>query len=211
MSRLIVIGGGIGGLAVALSAAASGNEVAVLERARDFAEIGAGIQLAPNGLHALKLLGVGDRIAGIGVQVDSLRLFDATVDRLINTMSLGVDYRHRFSSPYLVVHRAELHRILVDACAADERIELRSRSEVIGYQQDAVGVRAQLADGSSLEGDGLVGADGINSTIRRTLLADGQPQYPGSRCTAPRCPSNRSMRACDPTRLPGGPDRDVTW
>ncbi|MBE5463007.1 FAD-dependent monooxygenase [Mycobacteroides abscessus] len=179
MSRLIVIGGGIGGLAVALSAAASGNEVAVLERARDFAEIGAGIQLAPNGLHALKLLGVGDRIAGIGVQVDSLRLFDATVDRLINTMSLGVDYRHRFSSPYLVVHRAELHRILVDACAADERIELRSRSEVIGYQQDAVGVRAQLADGSSLEGDGLVGADGINSTIRRTLLADGQPRVSG--------------------------------
>lgn len=179
MSRLIVIGGGIGGLAVALSAAASGNEVAVLERAREFAEIGAGIQLAPNGLHALKLLGVGDRIAGIGVQVDSLRLFDATVDRLINTMSLGVDYRHRFSSPYLVVHRAELHRILVDACAADERIELRSRSEVIGYQQDAVGVRAQLADGSSLEGDGLVGADGINSTIRRTLLADGQPRVSG--------------------------------
>lgn len=89
MSRLIVIGGGIGGLAVALSAAASGNEVVVLERAREFAEIGAGIQLAPNGLHALKLLGVGDRVAGIGVQVDSLRLFDATVDRLINTMSLG--------------------------------------------------------------------------------------------------------------------------
>ncbi len=69
MSRLIVIGGGIGGLAVALSAAASGNEVVVLERAREFAEIGAGIQLAPNGLHALKLLGVGDRVAGIGVQV----------------------------------------------------------------------------------------------------------------------------------------------
>ncbi|CPZ18325.1 Putative monooxygenase (salicylate/ hydroxybenzoate hydroxylase [Mycobacteroides abscessus] len=179
MSRLIVIGGGIGGLAVALSAAASGNEVVVLERAREFAEIGAGIQLAPNGLHALKLLGVGDRVAGIGVQVDSLRLFDATVDRLINTMSLGVDYQHRFNSPYLVVHRAELHRILVDACAADERIELRSRSEVIGYQQDALGARAQLADGSSLEGDGLVGADGINSTIRRTLLADGQPRVSG--------------------------------
>ncbi len=113
------------------------------------------------------------------MQVDSLRLFDATVDRLINTMSLGVDYQHRFNSPYLVVHRAELHRILVDACAADERIELRSRSEVIGYQQDALGARAQLADGSSLEGDGLVGADGINSTIRRTLLADGQPRVSG--------------------------------
>lgn len=179
MSRLIVIGGGIGGLAVALSVAASGNEVVVLERAREFAEIGAGIQLAPNGLHALKLLGVGDRVAGIGVQVDSLRLFDATVDRLINTMSLGVDYQHRFNSPYLVVHRAELHRILVDACAADERIELRSRSEVIGYQQDALGACAQLADGSSLGGDGLVGADGINSTIRRTLLADGQPRVSG--------------------------------
>lgn len=211
MSRLIVIGGGIGGLAVALSAAASGNEVVVLERAREFAEIGAGIQLAPNGLHALKLLGVGDRVAGIGVQVDSLRLFDATVDRLINTMSLGVDYQHRFNSPYLVVHRAELHRILVDACAADERIELRSRSEVIGYQQDALGARAQLADGSSL---GVTGSSAPTASIPPSgarCLPTANREYPGSRCIAPRCPSNRSMRACDPTRLPGGPDRDVTW
>ncbi|WJR34174.1 FAD-dependent monooxygenase [Mycobacteroides immunogenum] len=179
MSRLIVIGGGIGGLAVALTAAASGNEVVVLERAREFAEIGAGIQLAPNGLHALELLGLGGKIADIGVRVDSLRLFDATVDRLINTMSLGADYQHRFNSPYLVVHRAELHRILVSACEADSRIELRSRSEVFGYQQDAAGARTLLADGSSVEGDGLVGADGINSTIRRALLADGEPRVAG--------------------------------
>lgn len=179
MSRLIVVGGGIGGLAAALSAASSGNEVIVLERAREFGEIGAGIQLAPNGLHALDLLGVGDKIARIGVQVDSLRLFDATVDRLINTMSLGADYQHRFDSPYLVVHRAELHRILVDKCAADSRIELRSRSEVFGYQQDAAGVRALLADGTSVEGDGLIGADGINSAIRRTLLDDGEPRVAG--------------------------------
>ena len=81
MSRLIVVGGGIGGLAVALSAASSGNEVVVLERAREFAEIGAGIQLAPNGLHALSLLGVGDKVESIGVQVDSLRLFDAKIGR----------------------------------------------------------------------------------------------------------------------------------
>lgn len=179
MSRLIVVGGGIGGLAAALSAASSGNEVIVLERAREFGEIGAGIQLAPNGLHALDLLGVGDKIARIGVQVDSLRLFDATVDRLINTMSLGADYQHRFDSPYLVVHRAELHRILVDKCAADSRIELRSRSEVFGYQQDAAGVHALLADGTSVEGDGLIGADGINSAIRRTLLDDGEPRVAG--------------------------------
>ncbi|MEU9806857.1 FAD-dependent monooxygenase [Mycobacterium sp. NPDC050853] len=179
MSRLIVVGGGIGGLAIALSAASSGNDVVVLERAREFAEIGAGIQLAPNGLHALNLLGVGDKIDAIGVQVDSLRLFDATADRLINTMSLGVDYQQRFDSPYLVVHRAELHRILVEACASDDRIELRSRSEVFGYQQDPSGVRAVLADGASVEADGLVGADGINSIIRRTLLADGEPRVAG--------------------------------
>ncbi|AYM40442.1 FAD-dependent monooxygenase [Mycobacteroides chelonae] len=179
MARLIVVGGGIGGLAIALSAAASGNDVVVLERAREFAEIGAGIQLAPNGLHALGLLGVGEKIERIGVQVDSLRLFDATVDRLINAMSLGADYQHRFDSPYLVVHRAELHRILVDACASDPRIELRSRSEVFGYQQDAGGVRALLADGSSVDGDGLIGADGINSSIRRALLDDGEPRVAG--------------------------------
>ncbi|MGH3724348.1 MAG: FAD-dependent monooxygenase [Mycobacterium sp.] len=179
MSRLIVVGGGIGGLAVALSAASSGNEVVVLERAREFAEIGAGIQLAPNGLHALDLLGVGSKVGRIGVQVDSLRLFDATADSLINTMSLGPDYQRRFDRPYLVVHRAELHRILVDACASDPRIELISRSEVFGYRQDAKGVQALLADGTSVEGDGLIGADGINSAIRRTLLDDGDPRVAG--------------------------------
>ncbi|MUM19372.1 FAD-binding protein [Mycobacterium sp. CBMA271] len=179
MSRLIVVGGGIGGLAVALSAASAGNEVIVLERAREFAEIGAGIQLAPNGLRALDVLGVGDKVSSVGVQVDSLRLFDATVDRLVNTMSLGADYQQRFDSPYLVVHRAELHRILVEACASDTRIELHSSSEVFGYRQEATGVRALLADGTSVEGDGLIGADGINSSIRRALLDDGDPRVAG--------------------------------
>ncbi|WP_344022102.1 3-hydroxybenzoate 6-monooxygenase [Streptomyces luteireticuli] len=178
MMDILVAGGGIGGLAAALAAARAGHRVTVLERRDVFAELGAGIQLAPNAFHALDLLGVGDTVRARAVGVDELRLMDGVAERQLVWMPLTGRYRARFGNPYAVVHRSDLHRPLIDACR-DAGVELRPDSRLVGYEQDAEAVRAVLSTGERLPGHALVGADGIRSTVRGQLLADGEPQVSG--------------------------------
>ncbi|MET9885299.1 FAD-dependent oxidoreductase [Streptomyces sp. NPDC006430] len=179
MSKLIIIGGGIGGLATALATARRGHHVLVLERAPEFAEIGAGIQLAPNGLHALDRLGLGDAVRATAVQMDELRFMDGVTGEHVVSMDLTERYRERFGNPYAVVHRAELHSKLLEACQAVDTIELRSAVTAVGYEQDASGASVLLADGGRITGDALIGADGIHSAIRAQLVGDGAPRNSG--------------------------------
>ncbi|GAA1551262.1 MULTISPECIES: FAD-dependent oxidoreductase [Streptomyces] len=179
MAKLIIIGGGIGGLAAALAVARQGHEVLVLERAPQFAEIGAGIQLAPNGLHALDRLGLGDAVRSTAVQMDELRFMDGVTGEHVASLDLTEAYRERFGNPYAVVHRAELHTKLLEACQATEGIELRSAATATGYEQDAAGATVVLEDGERLTADALIGADGIHSAIRGRLVGDGAPRNSG--------------------------------
>ncbi|MEV0410418.1 FAD-dependent oxidoreductase [Streptomyces sp. NPDC050448] len=179
MSKLIIVGGGIGGLATALATARRGHRVLVLERAPEFAEIGAGIQLAPNGLHALDRLGLGDAVRATAVQMDELRFMDGVTGRHVVSMDLTERYRERFGNPYAVVHRAELHTKLLEACQASDSIELRSAATAVGYEQDATGASVLLEDGKRITGDALIGADGIHSAIRAQLVGDGAPRNSG--------------------------------
>ncbi|PZT74847.1 MULTISPECIES: FAD-dependent monooxygenase [unclassified Streptomyces] len=179
MSRIIVVGGGIGGLATALAAAAQGHRVIVLERAAQFAEIGAGIQLAPNGLHALDRLGLGATVRATAVRMEELRFMDGVTGEHVVSMPLTEEYRERFGNPYVVVHRAELHTALLEACRAREAIELRGGCSTVGYEQDGTGVSVLLSDGEHVTADAMVGADGIHSAVRRQLVGDGDPRISG--------------------------------
>ncbi|MCX3061821.1 FAD-dependent monooxygenase [Streptomyces beihaiensis] len=182
MARIIIVGGGIGGLATALAVARRGHRAVVLERADRFAEIGAGIQLAPNGLHALDLLGLGDTVRGTAVRMAELRFMDGVSGAHVTSLPLTERYRERFGNPYVVVHRAELHTALLDACRAPElsgRVELRSGCAAQGYEQDAAGAHVVLAGGERVTGDAVIGADGIHSAIRRRLVGDGAPRISG--------------------------------
>lgn len=178
MTRAIVVGGGIGGLAAAISLSAKGYRVVVIERG-EFAELGAGIQLAPNGMHALDRLGIGEEVRKLAVHIDALHFKDGLTGTHVATMALGSTYRERFGHPYVVVHRGELHRLLLDACRSSERIQLISNSMVVGYEQDHETGSALLDTGERVAGEVIVGADGINSTIRRQLLGDGDPRIAG--------------------------------
>ncbi len=178
MARIVIVGGGIGGLAAALAAAAGGHQVVVLERAKEFGEVGAGIQIAPNGLHALARLGLGEVVHTIAVQMNELRMMNGVSGRCIARVPLTAGYQRRFGAPYLVVHRAELHRLLLDACAASPAVELRGGAGVVGYQQGD-GVVARLATGGSVRGDALIGADGVRSAVRAQLVGDGEPRMAG--------------------------------
>lgn len=179
MSEIIIVGGGIGGLATALSVTAHGHRATVLERAPEFAEIGAGIQLAPNGIHALDVLGVGEQARATAVQMDELRFMDGVTGDHVTSLELTADYQHRFGNPYVVVHRAELHQTLLRACQARESVRLSSSAEMTAYEQDGSSVTVLLADGSRVTGDALIGADGIRSTVRRQLLDDGELRVSG--------------------------------
>ena len=177
--QALVAGGGIGGLAAALALARAGWGVTVLEKARELGEIGAGIQLGPNAFHALDALGVGTAARAMAVQVDALRLMDAVTARDIATIELGEEFRTRFGAPYAVVHRGELHGVLLRACQEHPAITLRTSAGVAGYAQEGARVQAILADGERVSGALLIGADGLHSRVRAQLLGDGAPRVSG--------------------------------
>ncbi|MBB1256465.1 3-hydroxybenzoate 6-monooxygenase [Streptomyces alkaliterrae] len=179
MVHALVAGGGIGGLATALSLARHGHRVTVLERAEAFAEIGAGIQLGPNAFHALDVLGVGRQVREQAVFVDELRLMDGTSGGRLVAVPLTERYRRRFGNPYAVVHRTDLHQPLLTACREAKGVELLAGTAVRRYEQNASGVTAETLDGRRHHGELLVGADGLRSTVRARLVGDGPPRVSG--------------------------------
>lgn len=179
MAKIIVAGGGIGGLAAALSVARQGHHVVVLERRRAFEELGAGIQLGPNAFRALDCLGIGTAVRDSAVFIDELRFMDGTSGECVARMPLTDTYRARFRNPYAVVHRGDLYEPLLRACRAEPRIELVAGTSVTGYAQDAAGVTVTAPDGARFAGDALIGADGIRSVVREQLVRDGEPRVSG--------------------------------
>ncbi|MFF7978854.1 3-hydroxybenzoate 6-monooxygenase [Streptomyces sp. NPDC007901] len=179
MADTVIAGGGIGGLATALSLARRGHRATVLERSDTFAEIGAGIQLGPNAFHALDRLGAGESVRERAVFIDELRFMDGTTGERVAAMELTGAYRERFGNPYAVVHRGDLYQPLLTACQELDGVELVTRASVRSYEQDAGGVTVRTADGRTYRGAALIGADGIRSTVRAALLGDGEPRVSG--------------------------------
>jgi salicylate hydroxylase len=177
-SARLIAGGGISGLASAIGIARLGHEVVVLERAKVFSELGEGIQLGPNAFHALDYLGAGEAIRGKGIFIDELRFMDGISGDIIAKVPLNRDFRDRFSNPYAVIHRPDLHKVLLEAC---ERafVQLHANCYVRYYKQDNTGVTVELATGEKIVGNALIGADGLRSEIRKQIVGDGDPKVPG--------------------------------
>jgi 2-polyprenyl-6-methoxyphenol hydroxylase-like FAD-dependent oxidoreductase len=176
---IIVVGGGIGGLASALGLARTGRRVIVLEKAPQLGEIGAGIQLGPNAFHAFDYLGLGEAARDNAVFIEQLRLMDAMSGEEIVHIPLGTEFRQRFGNPYAVVHRGDLHGAMLRACRDNAQIELRVASEVVTYEQSGDVVTAHLKSGETLEGLALIAADGLWSNIRKKVVGDGAPRVSG--------------------------------
>ncbi|WP_431270799.1 3-hydroxybenzoate 6-monooxygenase [Dankookia sp. P2] len=192
---ILIAGGGIGGLALALGLARRGIRCSVLEKAAAFGEIGAGIQLGPNAFHAFDHLGVGDTARAMAVYIDQLRLMDAMTGEEITHIDLGEGFRRRFGNPYAVIHRGDLHGVFLKACRESPLVTLRTGSEVVDYAQDRGGVTAHLAHGERLAGAALVGADGLWSRIRRRVVGDGVPRVSGHTTYRSVIPTERMPEA----------------
>ena len=167
--NVIVAGGGIGGLSAALGLANVGCNVVVLEQASQFGEIGAGIQIGPNAFHALDYLGVGDAGRAKAVYVDRLIMMDGLTGNEIAHIPVDEPFRKRFGNPYAVIHRSDLHGVLLDACRAHEAVKLVNSQRVVGYERVNAGVKVKTETGLTMDADALIGCDGIRSMIREQL------------------------------------------
>ena len=176
---ILIVGGGIGGLAAALGLARKGISSLVLERAPKLGEIGAGIQLGPNAFHVFDRLGIGQRARDMAVFIDSLLLMDAVGGGEICRVSLGDDFRTRFGNPYAVIHRGEMHGVLLRACEESSLVNVRTNAEVSHYKQDGAVVMAILSNGESIRGRAMIGADGLWSNVRKQIVGDGAPRVSG--------------------------------
>ncbi|KNZ32592.1 MAG: salicylate hydroxylase [Methylibium sp. NZG] len=169
---VLVAGGGIGGMAAALALVRRGFAVKVLEQAPQLGEIGAGIQLGPNGFAAFDALGIGEIARARAVYTDEMVMHDALDETLVGRIATGAAFRQRFGNPYAVIHRADVHGSLLEGAVATDRIEVATGTPVQRIEQDASGVTVFDARGGSHRGVALIGADGVKSAVRRQFVGD---------------------------------------
>ncbi|WP_122615333.1 FAD-dependent oxidoreductase [Streptomyces sp. Tu 4128] len=167
---VIVVGGGIGGLGTAFALTRQGLRVRVLERAEEFGEVGAGIQLAPNCTRVLDEYGLLDEAKSLGVLPENMVMRDALDGRELTRLDLR-DLERRYGFPYLVIHRSDLHGLFLRACRA-AGVELLTDRTVVAYEHTDGGARVRLADGRTEEAPLVVAADGLHSVARRQLVGD---------------------------------------
>ena len=176
---IIIVGGGIGGLAAALSLSAIGKTVAVLEQAPEFAEVGAGIQLGPNSYKMFKRLGVIDEVNALSAFPNDLMMRDSITAEIIAQIPAGEEFRKRFGHPYAVIHRADLHTVLLKRCQKSPGVSLHVNTEAVDFEDTGTRVTVTCADGRCFTGEALIGADGIWSKIRGLVAGDGEPMPSG--------------------------------
>ena len=194
--RVLIAGGGIGGLTAALCLAKAGFEVALFEQSAEFGEIGAGMQLSPNCTRVLHHLGLEPALAACAFLPEGGEFRAWKSGKVIASSVLGQTVREQYGSPYYNIHRGDLLRVLVEAAERSSAIELNTASEVMEFEQGGL-VRVTVGGASDTvhEGDALIGADGIHSAVRAQLFGDDAPRFTG----------NVAWRALVPAeRLPAG-------
>lgn len=172
VKRVLVAGGGIGGLSASLGLAQAGFEVDVFEQSNAFGEIGAGVQISPNSTRVLHRLGLEQALRSVSFFPQGHEIRQWNSGKLLFHSLLGDKDIHRYGFPYYHVHRGDLIRILMDAVQREPNITLHADAMVMGCE----GSTLILADGS-VEGDVVVGADGIHSAVRKSIFGDELPRF----------------------------------
>jgi 3-hydroxybenzoate 6-monooxygenase len=172
---ILIVGGGLGGLTAALALARYGLPTRVLEGAPSFGAIGFGIQFGPNVFHVFDRIGLSDAVLDKGDSPSAVLMIDALTGKEVTRVSTGPSLRARFKYPYIIIHRIDLHNVLLDACRHEPLITLEADAMVAGFEDHSDRVAVTTEDGRSFEGAALIGADGIRSGTRARLFADGDP------------------------------------
>ncbi|ANN69137.1 FAD-dependent monooxygenase [Bordetella bronchialis] len=177
--RVGIIGGGIGGAALANALALRGIEVRLFERTAAFGQVGAGIQMTPNAVKVLKALGLAEDLRGIGFLPQALVGRNWKTAREQFRMPLVDECPRLYGAEFYHVHRADLHQILVRRIP-ESSVSLSSACASV--RNEGAAAVATFEDGSQYEADVIVGADGVRSVVRRDLFGDEAPRFTGNMC-----------------------------
>src|SRR2546421_9932031 len=177
--RVLIAGGGIGGLAAALALLKLGVDVEVYEQAAELKEVGAGVQLAANGTRVLYALGIGEELKTLSCETQGKEIRHWQTGETWKLFDLGPVSIERYGAPYFTVFRPDLLAVLAQAVVRAKADALHLGARCRGFTQDDDSVTLQLESGATVRGDALVGADGVHSRIRQALFGADRPEFTG--------------------------------
>lgn len=177
--KILIAGGGIGGLSAAVALLQRGFDVEIFEQAGELREVGAGIQISPNGNRALSHLGVFDRLRERSIDATSKEIRLWNNGQTWKLFDLGEAAIRKYGFPYMTVFRPDLLKVLCDRVEELKPGAIHLKSRAVDTYQDANGVRVILENGEQVRGDLLIGADGVHSKMRAALFGADEVQYTG--------------------------------
>jgi salicylate hydroxylase len=177
--KIVVVGGGLGGLTAAAALAQSGFEVEVREQADRLGEVGAGVQMSPNAVKVLRALGLEAALKSMAFEPEAFVGRNWRSGRALYRTPIKSQYDGIYGAGYYHVHRADLHDVLRRATPA---ASIRLGSRCVGTTQRGSVAVAEFADGTTVEGDVVIGADGIHSAVRSSLFGQAEARFTGNMC-----------------------------
>ena len=174
--NVAIIGAGMGGLTAAATLARAGIEANVYEQAEKFARIGSGIQMSPNAMKVLRAIGLEDRLRDIAFRPEHQLSRDWDTGHVNLDYPFGDTVEEKYDAPYLLMHRGDLHALLASV-VPEERVHRGKK--LIGLDHLENGARLTFQDGTMVEADAVIAADGVHSFIREHMFGREHPTYSG--------------------------------
>ena len=173
---IAIIGAGIGGLTAAALLSRLGFQTTIYEQASRFARVGAGIQQTPNAMQVHRKLGTEARLRALAFAAPRGISREWDTGAITNELPMGEEVERRYGAPFLLMHRADLHASLESVVPAGI---VQFNRKLIGLEQSSAGVTLAFADGSRLEAHAVIGADGVHSVVRESMLGPEKPRFTG--------------------------------
>ncbi|MDX2144990.1 MAG: FAD-dependent monooxygenase [Rhodospirillaceae bacterium] len=211
-SSFLIVGAGIGGLALGIGLKRLGHAVKIVEAAPRLVEIGAGISISPNAAHALTYLGLGGFLESRADTPSRTAIVHYKTGMVLRAASIGDDFVERYGAKYYQIHRADLHEGLVNALTSLDPGGIAVGHAVTGLRQTDTGVDVTCKDGTTFRADFVIGCDGLRSTVRAACFATTAPRWTGQvayRATLDAA-RVRPYLSAGPTAVTVGPAHMVT-
>ena len=178
-NKIVIVGGGIGGLAAALSLLKRGIDVEIYEQAAELKEVGAGIQISSNGTRVLFELGLEEALKRVQVLPSRRIIRHYATGETWNWFDLGATTRERYGTPHVMLHRGDLHTLLADAVRAIKPDAVTLNRRCVSIATDDGHAEVRFESGDTVRGTYVIGADGIHSRVRAQLFGADKPEFTG--------------------------------